>query len=98
MTKYEQLKNAPIKLNVCKNPREVHFNVVSCMCDNRHIISFKKKENGEWDHHGNGQAMSNFKLKLDSIDLNWSAEDGAWKDIFNAINNKYQFVEKIRSR
>ena len=95
---YRTLLNNPCKIEVQPKSREVHFNVISAMCDNNHRISFFRKEDGSYRVSGNGSAMGNFQIPYDEIDLTWAAEDENWSSIASMINEGVQLVSKVRSR
>ena len=100
MSTYLELKQNPPVIKVDKeNPREVHFAVVSCMCDNKHKLSFKRREDGSYAVTGNGEAISNFQMVGDVItDLEWAAEDGDWDKIVKIINSGTILVESVKYR
>ena len=50
MSKYQELLVNPFYMNgktVKENAREVIFYVVSCMCDNRYTLHFRKNDRGD---------------------------------------------------
>lgn len=98
MSLYHTLKKNPTKIIVVENPSEVHFDVISCTCDNKAIISFKKQQDGSFNVHANGHAMSNFGLQFDHIDLDWAARDNKWNEVAKMINSGYSLVSRVRSR
>jgi len=100
MSKYRELVANPPKITVDKeSPREVIFYLVSCMCDNKHKITFRKKENGEYSVSAGNQAMSNFQMKGDyATDLRWFAEDNEWNKVVDVINSGTEVVEAVRYR
>jgi len=100
MSKYRELKINPPKIEVEKDsPREVHFNIVSCMCDNKHKITFRKKDDGQYSVGANGHALSNFQMEGDYVtDMVWAAEDGDWATVVDVINTGTSVVESVRYR
>jgi len=99
MSLYRDLRLNPPKIEVKENPREVHFYLVSCMCDNKYKMTFKRKEDGQYSVSAGIQALSNFQMKGDyRTDLVWAAEDGEWDKVVEIINSGVQAVESARSR
>jgi len=100
MSKYSKLVENPPKIVVDKeSPREIIFYIISCMCDNKHKIIFKKKENGEYSVSANGFALSNFQMEGDyETDLRWFAEDNEWTKVVEVINSGTSAVESVRYR
>ena len=46
------------------NAKEVIFYVVSCMCDNKYTLRFRKNDNNEFKMSGMGFSLSNFQFGL----------------------------------
>lgn len=97
---YQELRNNPPVIKIEKeNPREVHFETVSCMCDNRHKISFYRNDNGSYRMSGNGFALSNWQMKGDyETDCCWAVEDGDWDKVVKIINTGTSIVESVKYR
>ena len=97
---YQELRNNPPVIKIEKeNPREVHFETVSCMCDNRRKISFKRKDDGTYTMSGNGFSLSNWQMRKDyEIDCCWAAEDGDWDKVVEIINTGTSRVESVKYR
>ena len=98
MSKYQELIENPPKIEIKENAKEVIFEVVSCMCDNRNSIQFKKNEEGEFRVNGRGSAMSNFQMAHDTIDLTWSADEQDWSRVIAMINTGTSRVASVRAR
>lgn len=100
MSKYRELRFNPPKIEITKeNPREVHFKVISCMCDNEHKISFRRQGDGQYKVSAGGFTMSNFQMKGDYMtDLVWAAEDGNWDEVVRIINSGTEVVESVKYR
>jgi hypothetical protein len=80
-----------------KDPREVHFFVVSCMCDNEHKITLRRQEDGQYKVSAGIQALSNFQMKGDyETDLVWAAEDNEWNKVVDIINSGTSVVESVK--
>jgi hypothetical protein len=65
MSKYQELLVNPFYMNgktVKENAREVIFYVVSCMCDNKYTLHFRKNDDGDFKMSGMGFALSNFQF------------------------------------
>ena len=54
MSKYQELLSNPPKVyqEVKKDAKEVIFYVVSCMCDNKYTLSFRKNDSDEFKMSG----------------------------------------------
>jgi len=98
MSKYLELRNNPPKLSIKKGAKEVVFTTISCMCDNKHTIQFKKNEQGEFTVNGRGGAMSNWQMKCDTIDLTWAADEEDWGEVIAMINTGTSNVSEVRVR
>ena len=95
---YENLlKNAP-NFDIPKGIKEIHFTLISCMCDNKNLFTFKKNEDGEFKLNCHGSAYSNFQLDDDKYELEWLADEGLWDDLIFQINQGVQKVQKVRFR
>ena len=95
----ELVTNPPVIKVDKENPREVHFETVSCMSDNRHKISFKRKDDGTYTMSGNGFSLSNWQMRKDyKIDCCWAAEDGDWDKVVEIINTGTSKVESVKYR
>ena len=103
MSKYKTLIYNPPKIEVKENPREAHFKVISCMCDNEAKISFRRKEDGQYSVSASNShcslSMTNFQMKGDyETDLVWAAEDNDWATVIRVINSGTSKVESVRAR
>ena len=98
MEKYRELLNNPPKLEVKENAREVVINLISCMCDNKHKITIKKNNDGDFKLNSHRDAYSNFQIKFDKDDIEWQADDNNWNDVFRMINSGTQLIDNIKSR
>lgn len=98
ISKYQQLRATPPKLNIKKNAREVIFKTVSCMCDNVHYITFRKNDSGDFKMNGNGFALSNWQLKYPHFDIEWEADDQNWNRVIAMINSGTAVIEEVKSR
>tara|TARA_R110000751_G_scaffold298927_1_gene409164 strand:- start:1 stop:303 length:303 start_codon:yes stop_codon:yes gene_type:complete len=100
MSKYQELiQNPPsILKDIVENPREVIFYVVSCMCDNKYTLRFRKNDDGDFKMSGMGFALSNFQFKHKVFEIEWEADNGNWLDVKNMINSGTEKIEKVISR
>ena len=99
MSKYESLKYNPPKLEIKEDVREVMFNLISCMCDNRGTIRFKKNSEGDFKMDGLGQSLSNFQMKQHkTYEIEWFADEGKWKEVIQIINSGTSVIESVKSR
>lgn len=98
MSKYLELKNNPPKLQVVTDAREVVFNTVSCMCGNKGKLTFKKSSDGDFKLSGNGFAISNWQMKFDEQELEWTADEQEWTKLATMINTGTAVIESVVSR
>ena len=98
MSKYVALRNNPPKWSVKENAREVLFETVSCMCDNRHTLRMRKNDEGDFKSSGGGFHLSNWGMKFKPYDVEWAADEGNWVDVVNMINSGTAAIEGIKSR
>ena len=100
MSKYQELLHNPYKMHhkeIKEDVKEVIFYVVSCMCDNKYTLRFKK-HNGEFGMSGMGFALSNFGFSYKPFEIEWAADEGDWIRVKNMINSGTVKVEKVISR
>ena len=105
MSKYQELMQNPPKVyqEVKKNAREVIFYVVSCMCDIKYTLRFRKNDNDEFKMSGMGFALSNFQFGyqeggIKPFEIEWEADQENWIDVVDMINSGTVKVEKVISR
>jgi hypothetical protein len=98
MSKYRELRlNAP-KLAIKGGAREVIFKTVSCMCDNVHHITFKKNDSGDFKMNGNGFSLSNWQMKHEKHEIEWTADEEGWDEVIAMINSGTEAIESVISR
>ena len=105
MSKYQELLQNPprVRSSIKKNAKEVIFYVVSCMCDNKHTLKFRKNDDDEFKMSGMGQALSNFQFGykeggIKPFEIEWEADNGNWTDVIEMINSGTEKIEKVISR
>ena len=105
MSKYQELIQNPPKVyqEIEINAREVIFYVVSCMCDNKYTLRFRKNDNDEFKMSGMGFALSNFQFGyqeggIKPFEMEWEADQENWIDVVDMINSGTVKVEKVISR
>lgn len=98
MSKYRELVQNPPKLSIKKDAREIIFNIVSCMCDNKHTLRLKKNEEGDFKLSGMGNALSNYQFEHKVVDIEWEADNNNWVDVINMINSGTSKIESLKSR
>jgi len=105
MKKYQELLQNPprVRSSIKKNAKEVIFYVVSCMCDNKHTLKFRKNDDDEFKMSGMGQALSNFQFGykeggIKPFEIEWEADNGNWTDVIEMINSGTSKIEKVISR
>ena len=100
MSKYQELIQNPPRVyqEVKKNAKEVIFYVVSCMCDNRYTLHFRKNDRGDFRMSGGRFSLSNFQFKHKPFEMEWIADEGDWIQVKNMINSGTIKVEDVISR
>ena len=101
MSKYQELLHNPptfTELYDSENLREVIFETISCMCDNKHFIKFKKNSDGEFKMNGNGHSLSNWSMDYPPHDIEWEADDQNWGAVVNMINTGTSKISTIKCR
>ena len=101
VSRYQELLLNPFYMNgktIKENAKEVIFYVVSCMCDNKYTLRFRKDNNGEFDMSGMGVSLSNFQFSYKPFEIEWAADEGDWIRVKNMINSGTVKVEKVISR
>ena len=98
MSKYLNLKQNNPNLRITKNPREVIFTTISCMCDNVHTLRLKKNNEGDFKLSGMGHAFSNWQIKHSKSDIEWMADANKWNEVIRMINTGTSIIENVKSR
>lgn len=105
MSKYDELRKNPpsVVKDIKKNAKEVIFYVVSCMCDNKYTLRFRKNEDGEFKMSGMGFSLSNFQFGhrtggIKPFEIEWQADEGNWLRVQTMINSGTVLIEKVISR
>ena len=108
ISRYQELLHNPYKMHhkeIKEDVKEVIFYVVSCMCDNKYTLRFKK-HNGEFGMSGMGFALSNWQFGnrpfvqggIKPFEIEWEADNGNWTDVIEMINSGTEKIEKVISR
>jgi len=58
ISQYQKLRQNPPKLEIKKDCREIIFNIISVMCDNRYKLRLKKNDEGDFKLSGMGYSGS----------------------------------------
>ena len=98
MSMYRELSINPPTIRVKKDPREVILTTISCMCDNKGTLKFKKNSEGDFKMSGGGFALSNWQMKHDRYDIEWMADENDWDQVIRMINTGTAVVSAVRSR
>jgi hypothetical protein len=98
MKKYSQLLNNPPQLSIKGNAKEVIFTTISCMCDNVGYLRFKKNSEGDFKLDGNGFAVSNWQMKNEKHEIEWTADEERWDEVIKMINTGTSQIESVMSR
>jgi hypothetical protein len=96
--KYVSLRYNPPRLEVKDNAREVVITTVSCMCDNIHYLTFRKNDDGDFRLSGGGFSLSNWQFRYPIHDIEWAADEGNWKKVFDMINSGTSAISEVKSR
>ena len=95
---WQKMKAHPLKVKIKDKPKEVIFELVSVMLDNKYRLGFKLS-NDEYSINTFGQAYSNHGIKShDQKDLEWLADEGKWQEIVDIINSGYCKVFDFKQR
>jgi len=98
MSKYRKLSINPPKLELEGKPREIKINLISCMCDNSYRWTIKQNDEGDYRIHTHGFAYSNWQIPHRKDDIEWTADEGNWKEVFKMINTGTSKIESIKYR
>jgi hypothetical protein len=98
MSKYQELKNNPPQLSIKGNAKEVIFTTISVMCDNIGYLRFKKNSEGDFKLDGNGFAVSNWQMKNEKHEIEWTADEENWNEVIKMINTGTSQIESVISR
>jgi len=98
MSKYAKLLIKPPVLEVYGKPREMKIDLVSAMCDNRFRWTIKENEDGDYKINTHNWAYGNFQIKHGKDDIEWIADEGKWKEVFDMINTGTSKIESIKYR
>tara|TARA_R100000544_G_scaffold26900_2_gene13856 strand:+ start:969 stop:1274 length:306 start_codon:yes stop_codon:yes gene_type:complete len=101
MSKYQELLQNPptfTKLYDSENLREVIFETISCMCDNKHFLKFRKNSDGDFRMNGNGHALRNWSMKHEDHVIEWEADDNNWGSVVNMINTGTSKISTVKLR
>ena len=98
MSKFRELRlNAP-KLTIKEGAREVIFKTVSCMCDNVGHLTFKSNGDNDFKMNGNGFSISNWQMKNEKHEIEWTADEEGWNEVIKMINSGTSVIESVISR
>ena len=98
MSKFIELRQNTPKLAIKGGAREVIFKTISCMCDNVGHLRFRKNDNGEFKLDGMGFAVSNWQMKNEKYEIEWTADEGGWDKVIRMINSGTSAIESVISR
>jgi hypothetical protein len=92
------LRTIPPKMDIKEDAREVIFTTISCMCDNKHIVKFKKNSEGDFKMSGGGSALSNWQFKNSVSDIEWAADEQDWTNVIAMMNMSTEVIQDAKSR
>ena len=98
MSKYQELLENPPKLKIEGKPKEIKIDLVSCMCDNEYRWTIKQNEDGDYRINTHGFAYSNWQIKDRKDDIEWIADEGNRRKVFNMINSGTSKIESVKYR
>ena len=98
MSKYDELRINPPKLEVVGTPRQVKIDLISCMCDNKYRWICDKNDDGDWKINTMGFAFSNFQCECRKDDIEWEMDEGNWDEVWKMINSGTKLVSNIKYR
>ena len=93
MSIYQSLLQNPPKLVFVPNSRQVIFNLVSCMCDNKHTIAYDLDKDNL-----SGYSISNLQLKGGYYDLVMLLEQALAKDDAKAFAKSVSLINTGTSK
>jgi len=97
-SEYLRLKSAPPVLTVKEDAKDVRVKWISVMCDNEYEISFRKNDDGNFEMSGGRFSLLNFQFVYPSSDMEWAADEGNWKEVFNMMNTGTGAIQSVKSR
>jgi hypothetical protein len=68
------------------------------MCDNIGYLRFKKNSEGDFKLDGNGFAVSNWQMKNEKHEIEWTADEENWNEVIKMINTGTSQIESVISR
>tara|TARA_Y100001973_G_scaffold52009_1_gene77101 strand:- start:1402 stop:1698 length:297 start_codon:yes stop_codon:yes gene_type:complete len=98
MSKYDELRINPPRLDIQGKPRQIKIDLISCMCDNKYRWIVSKDENGDYRINTMGYAYSNFQCEWRKDDIEWEMDNMNWDEVFDMINSGTSLIEKIKYR
>ena len=100
MSTYRELVHQSVDTKcIKKDAKEVIFNLVSCMCNNKYQLKVKKNDNGEFRVSMGRHSVGNLQMSGDfNTDITWAADDGDWTKVVRTIRSGTAAIESIRSR
>jgi len=95
---YAFLRHNPPILKVKKDPRVVEILTISCMCNNKGGIIFRKNDDGDYSMSGRRFSLNNWQFKHSVIDIEWVASEQDWEEVFRMINTGTSAIHSVRSK
>ena len=68
------------------------------MCDNVGNLRFKKNTQGDFKLDGMGFSISNWQMKNEKHEIEWTADDEGWDEVIKMINSGTSVIESVISR
>jgi hypothetical protein len=98
MSKYKELRLNTPELVIKEGVKEVIFTTISCMCDNKGCLRFKKIKNDEFKLDGIGFSILNWQMKYPQHEIEWKADEGNWGEVIKMINTGTSTIASVISR
>jgi hypothetical protein len=68
------------------------------MCDNVGHLTFKKNGDNDFKMNGNGFSISNWQMKHEKHEIEWTADEEGWDKVIKMINSGTEVIESVISR
>ena len=68
------------------------------MCDNVGHLTFKRNGDNDFKMNGNGFSISNWQMKNEKHEIEWTADGEKWSDVIKMINSGTSVIESVISR
>lgn len=96
---YQITRQNPPIFDIKPNPREIIFELVSCMCDNISYLHYRR-DNSSLRHYNShcSLAFSNLQCKALQAEVLWAIEDNEFDKVVAMLNTSTSRVFSIKIR